>query len=77
VEAFRSGDVDFRAQITNLKKSGAEGIALPLLYKEMALIIKQTAEMGWKPYFIGGDGYTRICTRSAATRWREATGSTT
>ena len=58
VEAFRSGDVDFRAQITNLKKSGAEGIALPLLYKEMALIIKQTAEMGWKPFFIGGDGYS-------------------
>ncbi len=57
-EAFRGGDVDFRAQLTNMKNSGAEAVAMPLLYKEMALIMKQAAELGWKPTFIGGDGYS-------------------
>jgi len=50
--------VDFRAQITNAKVSGAQVVILPGLYKEMALIIKQAAEMGWNPVFIGGDGYS-------------------
>ncbi len=58
VWAFRSGDVDFRAQLTEMKASGAEAVALPILYKEMGLIIKQAAELGWKPIFIGGDGYS-------------------
>ena len=31
---------------------------MPLLYKEMGLIMKQAAELGWKPAFIGGDGYS-------------------
>ena len=55
---YRDGDVDFRAQITNAKVSGAQVVILPGLYKEMALIIKQAAEMGWNPVFIGGDGYS-------------------
>ncbi len=55
---FSAGDVDFRAQLTNAKDSGAEGLAMPLLYKEMGLIMKQAAELGWKPAFIGGDGYS-------------------
>jgi branched-chain amino acid transport system substrate-binding protein len=55
---YRDGDVDFRAQITNAKQTGAEVCVLPGLYKEMALIIKQCAEMDWHPIFIGGDGYS-------------------
>lgn len=55
---FRSGDVDFRAQLTEMKASGAEAVALPLLYKEMALIMKQAAELDWKPLYIGGDGFS-------------------
>ena len=53
---FREGDVDFRALITEARSWGADAIALTSLYTEMGLIIKQAAELGWKPYFMGGDG---------------------
>jgi branched-chain amino acid transport system substrate-binding protein len=56
--AFRGGDVDFRAQLTEAKAWGADAVALTMLYKEMGLVIKQAAELGWKPYFMGGDGYS-------------------
>lgn len=55
---YRDGDVDFRAQISAAKASGAQVCFLPGNYKEMALIIKQSHELGWKPAFIGGDGYS-------------------
>lgn len=58
VWAFRSGDVDFRAQLTEMKATGAQAVALPILYKEMGLIMKQAADLGWKPIFIGGDGFS-------------------
>ncbi len=58
VWGFRGGDVDFRAQLTEMKASGAEAVALPILYKEMGLIMKQAAELDWKPIFIGGDGFS-------------------
>ncbi len=54
--AFRNGDVDFRAQLTEMKSWGADSVAMTMLYKEMGLVIKQAAEMGWKPQFMGGDG---------------------
>jgi len=57
-QAFRSGDVDFRAQLTNAKNSGAKALVMPNLYKEMSLMMKQSWELGWKPVFIGGDGFS-------------------
>lgn len=56
--AFRNGDVDFRAQLTEAKAWGADAVALTMYYKEMGLVIKQAAELGWKPFFMGGDGYS-------------------
>jgi branched-chain amino acid transport system substrate-binding protein len=56
--AFRGGDVDFRAQLTEAKAWGADAVALTMLYKEMGLVIKQAAELDWKPFFMGGDGYS-------------------
>lgn len=56
--AYRGGDVDFRAQLTAAKEWGADAVALTMLYKEMALVIKQAAELDWKPYFMGGNGYS-------------------
>ena len=58
VWGFRGGDVDFRAQLTEMKATGVEAVALPILYKEMGLIMKQAAELDWKPIFIGGDGFS-------------------
>ena len=37
---------------------GADAVALTMLYKEMGLVIKQAAELDWKPLFMGGDGYS-------------------
>jgi len=57
--AYRTGDVDFRAQITNAKASGAQALVMTSGgYKEMGLQIKQASELNWKPVFIGGDGYS-------------------
>jgi branched-chain amino acid transport system substrate-binding protein len=56
--AYRGGDVDFRAQLTEAKSWGADAVALTMLYKEMGLVIKQAAELDWKPLFMGGDGYS-------------------
>ncbi|MCL1941817.1 MAG: ABC transporter substrate-binding protein [Synergistaceae bacterium] len=55
---FRAGDVDFRAQITDAKDWGADALAMTMFYKEMGLVMKQALELGWKPAFIGGDGYS-------------------
>ncbi len=58
-EAYKGGqDVDFRAQLTKIRESGADVMFLPGMGKEMALIIKQARELGLKDLVImGGDGY--------------------
>ena len=58
-EAYKGGqDSDFRAQLTNIRNSGADVLFLPGMGKEMALIIKQARELGMKDLVImGGDGY--------------------
>jgi branched-chain amino acid transport system substrate-binding protein len=51
-------DVDFRAQLTEIKNKNADVLVLPNMGKEMALIIKQARELGMNEIvFIGGDGY--------------------
>ena len=37
---------------------GVDAVALTMLYKEMGFVIKQAAELDWKPLFMGGDGYS-------------------
>ena len=56
-EGYRDTDVDFRAQLTKIKNSGADVLFLPGLGKDMALIIKQAKELGLDITVIGGDGY--------------------
>ena len=57
-EGYRETDVDFRAQLTKVKSSGANVLFLPGMGKDMALIIKQAKELGLKDIIIiGGDGY--------------------
>lgn len=56
---FRGGaDVDFRAQLTEIRDKGADVLVLPNMGKEMALIMKQARELGMNEIvFVGGDGY--------------------
>lgn len=55
---YRGGDVDFRAQLTQAKGTGAKALVMPSLYKEMGLMTKQAADLGWKPVLMGGDGFS-------------------
>lgn len=59
-EGFRETDVDFRAQLTTIKNSGADLLFLPGMGKDMALAIKQAQELGLKATVIGGDGYAEF-----------------
>ena len=59
-EGHRGEDVDFRAQLTKVKDSGADVLFLPGMGKDMALAIKQAQELGLKVTIIGGDGYAEF-----------------
>ena len=52
---YNSGDQDFTAQLTNIKKANPDVIFAPGNYTESALIIKQARQLGMKTPFIGGD----------------------
>jgi branched-chain amino acid transport system substrate-binding protein len=55
---YRNGDVDFRAQLTQAKGTGAKALVMPSLYKEMGLMTKQAEELEWHPVLMGGDGFS-------------------
>ena len=52
---YNTGDQDFTAQLTNIKKANPDVIFAPGNYTESALIIKQARQLGMKTPFIGGD----------------------
>jgi branched-chain amino acid transport system substrate-binding protein len=56
-EAFRSGELDFRAILGKLKGAKPEALFIPTMQKEAALIMKQAKDLGIKAVFIGGDGW--------------------
>jgi branched-chain amino acid transport system substrate-binding protein len=56
-EAFKTGDVDFRAQLTKIKAAKPDVLVMPILYKEVALASRQARDLGLKVTKIGGDGW--------------------
>jgi branched-chain amino acid transport system substrate-binding protein len=52
---YNTGDQDFSAQLTNIKKFEPDVIFAPGNYTESALIIKQARALGMTAQFIGGD----------------------
>jgi branched-chain amino acid transport system substrate-binding protein len=56
-EAFKTGDVDFRAPLTKIKESKPDVIFMPYFFKEVALSSKQARELGIKATLMGGDGW--------------------
>lgn len=56
-EKYVSGDVDFKAQLTNLKSKHPEFIYVPGYYTEVGLIARQAREAGIKVPLMGGDGW--------------------
>ncbi len=55
-ETFAKGDVDFKAQLTKIKASGADAIVLSALIAEGAPIMVQARQLGIDLPFIGGNG---------------------
>jgi branched-chain amino acid transport system substrate-binding protein len=53
---YQSGDQDFTAQLTVIKETNPDIIAITGYYTEIALIAKQARELGIKAKMIAGDG---------------------
>jgi branched-chain amino acid transport system substrate-binding protein len=53
---YQSGDQDFTAQLTAIKQTNPDVIAILGYYTEVALIAKQARELGIKAALISGDG---------------------
>ncbi|NCC23589.1 MAG: ABC transporter substrate-binding protein [Deltaproteobacteria bacterium] len=56
-ESYSSKDQDFSAQLTKILAAKPDFIFLPNNYNEVALIIKQAHDLGWKNPFMGADAW--------------------
>ena len=56
-ESYSAGDVDFRAQLTNLKQKSPEGLFVPGYYTDVGLVARQARESGLTIPLLGGDGW--------------------
>ncbi|OFI45934.1 branched-chain amino acid ABC transporter substrate-binding protein [Floricoccus penangensis] len=69
---FQSGDKDFQATLSKVKKLNYDAIVMPGYYNETGLITKQARELGITAPIIGGDGfasdtYVQLSGKKAAT----------
>ena len=56
-ESFTTKDTDFSSQLTKINRSGAEVLFTPQYYNEVALIVQQAHELGWKKPIVGSDSW--------------------
>lgn len=56
-ESFTTKDSDFSSQLSKITKSGAEVLFTPQYYNEVALIVQQAHELGWKGPIVGSDSW--------------------
>lgn len=66
VEGYATGDKDFKAQLTNIKASGAEYIMCPNYLEDVGLIVRQAREQGITAGFLGGDGWSGVTAYASA-----------
>lgn len=55
--SYQSGDVDFKAQLIQLKSKNPDALYIPGYYTEVGLIARQARELGMKAALMGGDGW--------------------
>jgi branched-chain amino acid transport system substrate-binding protein len=55
--SYQSQDVDFKAQLTQIKSKNPDAIFVPGYYTEVGLIARQARELGIKATLLGGDGW--------------------
>lgn len=56
-EAYRTGELDFRAPLGKIKESNPDVLFLPLTQKDAALAAKQARDLGIKATLLGGDNW--------------------
>ena len=57
-EAYKTGDVDFRAQLSKIKEIGDfDALMIPANYKEVGLIAQQARSLGIEAPFLGDDAW--------------------
>ena len=56
-ESYSNGDVDFKAQLTNIKAAGPQVLYVPGYYTDVGLIARQAREVGITVPMLGGDGW--------------------
>ena len=56
-ESFTTKDADFSSQLTNIINSGAQFLFTPQYYNEVALIVQQAQELGFKGPIVGSDSW--------------------
>lgn len=55
--SYQAGDIDFKAQLTQIRSKNPEGIYIPGYYTEVGLIAQQARQLGIKAPLMGGDGW--------------------
>ena len=56
-ESFTTKDTDFSSQLTKIVNSGAQVLFTPQYYNEVALIVQQAHQLGWKKPIVGSDSW--------------------
>jgi branched-chain amino acid transport system substrate-binding protein len=56
-QSYGAGDVDFKAQLTDIRGRQPEAIFVPGYYTDVALIARQAKELGIRAPLLGGDGW--------------------
>ncbi|MCI5222330.1 MAG: ABC transporter substrate-binding protein, partial [Candidatus Electrothrix sp. AR4] len=56
-ESFTTRDTDFSSQLTKIIRSGAQVLFTPQYYNEVALIVQQAKDLGWKGPIVGSDSW--------------------
>jgi branched-chain amino acid transport system substrate-binding protein len=56
-ESFTTKDADFSSQLTKIVRSDAQVLFVPQYYNEVALIVQQAHELGWKNPIVGSDSW--------------------
>jgi branched-chain amino acid transport system substrate-binding protein len=56
-QSYSTGETDFRAQLTSIRAARPDVVYVPGYYQEVALIVKQSRQMGLTMPFVGCDGW--------------------
>ncbi|MDF2632233.1 MAG: amino acid binding protein [Caproiciproducens sp.] len=59
-EAYQSGSVDFKSQLTKIKAGNPDVIMVPVYYSDVALIAVQAKEVGITAKLLGADGWDGV-----------------